>query len=122
MFPEGFEPRDVLVAELDGSIAGYLKLGAPTALSANRHVLEVQGLAVSPAHQRRGVARGLLAAAVEEARSRGARRLTLRVLATNERARRLYASAGFETEGMLKREFVIKGEYVDDVLMAMRLD
>ena len=110
--------RDVLVAELDGGVVGYLKLGAPLAGPANRHVLQIQGLAVARGHQRRGIARRLLDAAIDEARKRRVRRLTLRVLAGNDAARKLYDSFGFEVEGILREEFLIDGRYVDDVLMA----
>jgi ribosomal protein S18 acetylase RimI-like enzyme len=117
----GLEPEDVLVAEVDREIAGYAALGHPTRLQSNRHVLELHGLAVAPAHRRRGIARVLLEAAAEESVRRGARRLRLRVLAPNEPARRLYAGAGFVVEGVLREEFRLAGRYVDDVLMALDL-
>jgi RimJ/RimL family protein N-acetyltransferase len=60
-------------------------------------------------------------AAATEARARGARRLTLRVLAHNEAARRLYDRSGYIVEGVLRGEFRLDGEYVDDVLMALDL-
>jgi len=84
-------------------------------------LLEIQGLAVAPSHQRRGIAGKLLSAAIGEARTRGARRLTLRVLADNEPARRLYEAHGFVVEGTLREEFLIDGRYVDDVRMARLL-
>ncbi len=71
--------------------------------------------------RRRGVGRALLDAAVREAEARGARRLTLRVLAPNEPARRLYESAGFVVEGVQSELFLHDGAYVDDVLMALDL-
>jgi ribosomal protein S18 acetylase RimI-like enzyme len=117
-FDGDLDPHDVLVAEVDGGAAGYLKLGAPTPLPCNRHVLEVKGLAIARACQRRGIGRRLVQAAIDEAAERGAHRLTLRVLATNPEARGLYVSAGFEVEGILRGEFLIEGRYVDDVLMA----
>jgi ribosomal protein S18 acetylase RimI-like enzyme len=120
-FQGGSDPRDVLVASVDGTAVGYVKLGSPTRLPSNGHVLEIQGLAVSPAYQGHGLGRRLLVAAIEEARSRGVRRLTLRVLATNRPARELYLSAGFEIEGVLREEFLVDGAYVDDVLMAIRV-
>ena len=92
-----------------------------TPLAATDHVVMVTGIAVSPAFQRRGVGRALIDAAAAEARRRGARRLTLRVLAPNENARRLYESAGFAVEGIQRGEFFLEGEYVDDVLMALGL-
>ncbi len=121
-FEQGTDPRDVLVAVVDGTAAGYAALTAPTRLASNSHVLELRGLAVIPAHQHQGIGRELLDAAIDEARARGARRLTLRVLSTNRRARELYRSAGFEIEGVLREEFLIDGAYVDDVLMAIRIN
>jgi RimJ/RimL family protein N-acetyltransferase len=60
-------------------------------------------------------------ASVERARGRGARKLALRVLGTNVRARQLYQSCGFLVEGVLRAEFFLAGHYVDDVLMAHSL-
>lgn len=108
----------MLVAEVDGLVVGYLQLSSPTSLKANRHVLEIRGLAVTPSRQRTGVGRALLDATVDEARRRGCRKLRLRVLATNAPARALYAAAGFVVEGVLREEFRIADAYVDDVLMA----
>jgi ribosomal protein S18 acetylase RimI-like enzyme len=117
-----FAVDGVLVAEEGGEPAGYVALGRPTRLESNRHVLSVRGLAVAPAFQGRGLGRALLRAAVEEARARGARRLTLRVLGTNVGGRALYESFGFVVEGVQRDEFLLDGRYVDDVLMALSLD
>lgn len=115
----GIELSDVLVAVLDGAPVGYVTLGSTTLLASNDHVLAIKGLAVAPACQRCGVGRQLLAGVIEEARLRGARRLRLRVLATNHPARELYASSGFQVEGILRNEFRLAGRYVDDVMMAI---
>ncbi len=120
-FNEKVDIRDVIVAVVDGEVAGYVRLGRATPLAASDHVLMINGLAVDPAQQRRGVGRALLDAAVAEARGRGVRRLTLRVLAHNEAAQRLYESAGFVVEGIQREEFLLDGRYVDDVLMALDL-
>ena len=120
-FNEKVDIRDVLVAELDGQVAGYVRLGRVFPIAASDHVLMISGIAVDPAFQRRGVGRTLLDAAVAEARGRGARRLTLRVLAHNEAAVRLYEQAGFVVEGVLRGEFFLDGKYVDDTLMALDL-
>ena len=56
-----------------------------------------------------------------EAARRGASKLTLRVLAPNATARRLYEACGFTVEGVLEAEFSFDGQLVDDVLMACRL-
>lgn len=114
-------PEAHLVAELDGRIAGYVRLKPPTCLPENAHVVQVQGLAVHSSARRRGIATALLAASEQRAREQGARKLSLRVLSSNRSAIRLYERLGFEREGLLADEFLINGHYVDDHLMAKRL-
>jgi ribosomal protein S18 acetylase RimI-like enzyme len=116
-----FEIDGVLVAELEDGIAGYVKLGPAMPFDSTRHVLEIKGLTVDPAHRRRGVGRALMHAAIHAAREAGARRLTLRVLGHNAVARDLYAACGFEVEGVLRDLFLLEGRYVDDVLMSYDL-
>ena len=119
-FGQGADVGDVLVAERD-RVVGYVRLRHPSPLRSNRHVLQINGVAVDPEYRRQGIARALLDAAIDESRSRGARRLTLRVFAPNAAARALYDAAGFEVEGVLRGEFFLEGEYVDDLLMALDL-
>jgi ribosomal protein S18 acetylase RimI-like enzyme len=116
-----FDTEGALVIEMDGAVAGYVSLRPATPLESNRHVIYVRGLAVTPAFQGRGVGRALVEAAAAAARQGGARRLTLRVLSTNDAARALYESCGFVVEGVLRGEFLLDGRYVDDVLMALEL-
>ena len=120
-FDAGNPPEAFLVAELNGRVAGYIRLKPPTKLPENAHVVQVQGLAVHPDARRQGVASGLLGAAEAALRERGTRKLTLRVLSTNEAAIRLYERHGFVREGTLREEFCINGRFVDDVMMAKRL-
>ena len=120
-FDERHAPGDHLVAELDRRIVGYVRLGFPTPLASNAHVRQIQGLDVSDEARGHGVGRALIRAVVEEARRRGARRLTLRVLGHNTPARKLYESEGFVVEGVLPEEFFLEGGYVDDVMMGQTL-
>ncbi|MQY05558.1 GNAT family N-acetyltransferase [Actinomadura macrotermitis] len=120
-FDLGHPPEQFLVAERMGRVVGYVRLVRPRPDAADAHVRQIQGLAVDPAERRRGVARALLDAACDEAARQGARRVTLHVLAGNDPARRLYEASGFVVEGVLKEEFRIAGEYVDDVIMARAL-
>ncbi|MFE9770319.1 GNAT family N-acetyltransferase [Streptomyces sp. NPDC005931] len=120
-FSERSGPRDHLVAEYDGRLVGYVRLGFPTALASNAHVRQIRGLAVAEDARGRGVGRALVRAAVEEARRRGARRITLRVLGHNTTARALYESEGFVVTGVQPEEFCVDGTYVDDVLMGRPL-
>ena len=114
-------PETYLVAEADGAVAGFLRLSPPTTLPENAHVLEVTAVAVHPDSRGIGVGSALLAATVSRARTRGARKLSLRVLSTNKPAISLYERNGFEREGVLRQEFLIDGVYVDDVIMARHL-
>ncbi len=120
-FDDRRRPDDVLVADVAGGVAGYAIVGQVVPIPSHEHVLELRGLTVHPACQGRGVGRLLVEAAVEEARARGAEKLSLRVLGPNVAARKLYARCGFEVEGVLRAEFLLDGAYVDDVLMARRL-
>lgn len=121
-FDERRRPEAVLVAELEGQVCGYVAVRPASPLPAHAHVLLVGGLGVDPAAQGRGVGRALMEAAVDEARARGARKLALRVLGGNATARRLYEGCGFVVEGVLEREYLLDGQYVDDVFMARHLD
>jgi ribosomal protein S18 acetylase RimI-like enzyme len=120
-FGERTRPADTLAAEIDGVVVGYAVIGQSLPLASHAHVLELRGLAVDPARQRCGAGRRLVEASIEQARGRGARKLVLRVLGGNARARRLYESCGFGVEGVLHAEFFLAGQYVDDVLMARGL-
>ena len=58
--------------------------------------LYIDALATAAGHRRRGVARALLAAAIDEARERDLPAVALDTTMTNEAARSLYTAVGFE--------------------------
>ncbi|MFF1275997.1 GNAT family N-acetyltransferase [Streptomyces marokkonensis] len=120
-FSERSGPGDHRVAEYEGRLVGYVRLGFPTELASNAHVRQIRGLAVAEEARGLGAGRALVRAAVAEARERGARRITLRVLGHNTAARTLYESEGFVVEGVQPGEFFVGGAYVDDVLMGQSL-
>ncbi len=84
---------DILVAEIGREVAGYVVLRSTVGES------ELANLAVSPAHRGTGVARALLAQAVETASERGATWIFLAVRASNRKAARLYERFGFREIG-----------------------
>ncbi|MFD9130110.1 GNAT family N-acetyltransferase [Kitasatospora sp. NPDC059571] len=120
-FDERHGPEQYLVAEADGRILGYVRQVPPTPLASNRHVRQIQGLAVAREARGRGLGAALVEAACAAARAAGARRITLRVLGGNTPARRLYERCGFRVEGVLPGEFLIEGAYVDDIWMGRAL-
>ncbi|MFG3344969.1 GNAT family N-acetyltransferase [Streptomyces sp. NPDC048018] len=121
-YDERHLPEHYLVAETAGAeLVGYLRLVPPTPMACHAHVRQIQGLAVAGPARGRGVARALLRAATDRARAEGATRITLRVLGHNAPARALYAAEGFAVEGVLPGEFLLDGQFVDDVLMGRSL-
>jgi ribosomal protein S18 acetylase RimI-like enzyme len=120
-FSERTRPNDVLVADVDGVVVGFAKLSQSIALPSHDHVLTLDGLAVDPQRQRHGAGRRLVEAAMEEAHSRGAQKLSLRVLGSNTSARLLYEACGFVVEDILRAELLLNSRYVHDVLMARQL-
>ncbi|MFC5668141.1 GNAT family N-acetyltransferase [Kitasatospora misakiensis] len=121
VFDERHSPDQFLLALLDDRLVGYVRVASPTPLASNRHVRQIQGLAVDTAARGRGIGVALVEAACGAAREQGARRITLRVLGHNAPARALYERCGFVVEGSLAEEFLIGDVYVDDIWMARRL-
>jgi ribosomal-protein-alanine N-acetyltransferase len=78
-----------LIAESDGQVVGH------AVTSAAGEIAELQRIAVAPSHRRRGIARALLAAAVEAARRTPADQMLLEVREDNRSAITFYAREGF---------------------------
>jgi len=85
----------VLVAELDGEIAGF------AVIIAKANSADLDGLFVDPKHWRKGVGTALVGAATHEARRLG---LSVTVVA-EPRARLFYEKCGFAVEGEAKTRF-----------------
>ena len=87
------------------------------------HRAMIYGMHVAGEHQGKGYGRALLVAALDRAREIPRLGLIgLSVESTNEPARSLYASLGFETYGVERRALLVGGEYFDEDLMALVLD
>ena len=71
---------------------------------------EIANLAVAPAGWGRGIGRTLLDAALDEALGRKANAVYLEVRDSNERARRLYGSRGFEEIGRRRNYYQLPDE------------
>lgn len=85
------------------------------------HKAFLWGVYVTPSHRRRGVARGLMTHAIEEAsRWPGLRQINLGVNAANDGARALYESLGFRTFGT-ERGFMLVDCVLQDELHMVRV-
>lgn len=105
-----------LVAEAEGAIVGYVKLG-PLKLD-----LEPAGpgrllsqLYVLPSQSGRGVGGALIDRALDQCRRDGIAELYLTVFVDNQRARRFYERYGFEAVG--RYDFMVGSQADEDVIM-----
>ena len=89
------ERGGVMVAELDGHIAGF------AAVIVDRFEAEIDGLFVEPELWRKGIGAALIDVAVHEARRQG---LAMTVIA-NPSAREFYEKCGFTVEGEAQTRF-----------------
>jgi ribosomal protein S18 acetylase RimI-like enzyme len=90
------EDAQVFVAELDDQVAGAVSLWFQPRLNWTTPQAWIPDLYVGPAFRRRGAARALLDACVEEARRRGCHRLVLESGHHRSGAHRLYEQYGFQ--------------------------
>ncbi len=105
-----------LTTAVDGErIAGFAVVHS---LFEDAELLEI---VVARPCQRRGIARQLLAAAVDHARHAGATRLLLEVRASNDPARALYRTAGFHETGVRRGYYRADHGREDAILMELPL-
>ena len=109
--------RSVLyVADVDGRVVGQIDAHISSYTKAH-HVASL-GIAIVKGYRSLGIGRALMDHLLAWMKVRGVEKATLEVFSTNARAIALYQKMGFEIEGSRKRQFKIRGQYVDDVYMA----
>jgi RimJ/RimL family protein N-acetyltransferase len=108
-----------VVAELDGAPVGHAFLEPLGALAAISHVFQLT-IVVHPGHLGRGIGTTLLKDLLAWAqRDPRAKKVELRVRATNERAIALYRKFGFRDEGCFRNRVALQdGTFLDDLAMA----
>jgi ADP-ribose pyrophosphatase YjhB (NUDIX family)/ribosomal protein S18 acetylase RimI-like enzyme len=89
---------DVLVAEVDGNVVGFLVLAFVPALSGLRALIDDQ--AVDPDYRRQGLGAALVEAAIQRASRRGATHLLVDTSRGDPAAKAFYKACGFEAEGI----------------------
>ena len=89
---------DVLVADVDGEVVGFLVLVFVPALSGLRVLIDDQ--AVDPAYRRQGLGAALVEAAIQRASRRGATHLLVDTSRGDPSGRDFYTACGFDTEGI----------------------
>ena len=110
----------VRVAEADGALVGYAKLGPPhLPFEPRGQAAELRQLYVVEAAKGGGIAATLMAWVIDRARDRRADHLYLSVFTENHRARRFYAKYGFEEEG--RYAFMVGNHADEDIVMRLAL-
>jgi len=110
----------VRVAELDGRMVGYAKLGPPhLPFEPRGEAAELRQLYVLEEMKGQGVAHALIEWVIDRARDRRADHLYLSVFTDNHRARRFYEKYGFEPEGTYA--FMVGNHADEDIVMRLKL-
>jgi ribosomal protein S18 acetylase RimI-like enzyme len=111
----------IRLAEEDGQVVGFAKVGDPTLPADLRGpTIELRQFYILTPWQGRGVAAELMAWALAEGRARGAEDMILSVYIDNHRAKRFYARYGFEVIG--DYAFMVGNHADEDLIMRARLE
>ena len=110
----------VRIAEQDGAMIGYAKLGPPhLPFTPTSAAAELRQLYVLKPWQGAGVAAALIEWVIATARSQDADELYLSVFTDNHRARRFYERHGFEPVGTYA--FMVGTHADEDIVMKLKL-
>ena len=109
-----------LVAEADGTIIGYVKVGPLSVpVEPTRPAIELRQIYFDHAWLGRGLSRPMMDWAIDEARRRGAEEMYLTVFTDNHRARALYRRYGFVEVGPYA--FMVGNHADEDIIMRLDL-
>jgi phosphinothricin acetyltransferase len=109
-------PYPVLVAELDGQVVGFARIGSYSEREVYAGIGE-HAVYVAAAARRHGVGRALLEALAAEAEHAGFYKLTSRIFVTNAASIALHEAAGFAIVGTQRRHGRLDGTWRDCVLV-----
>ncbi|MFG1962990.1 GNAT family N-acetyltransferase [Nonomuraea sp. NPDC049028] len=97
--------KGILVAEFDGSVAGFTGFGPTRDRDENSAtVAEITTIYLAPEFWGAGVGRQLMTTALETMAQAGYEKATLWVLEANVRARRFYEINGWHSDGSVKQD------------------
>lgn len=105
----------------DGSLVGIVTFVRESGLK-TAHKGNVFGMYVAPEMQGRGLGKLLMLELIRKARDcDGVEQINLTVVSSNEPAKRLYKSLGFEVYGVERNALKYNGQYFDEEFMALFL-
>ena len=109
-------PLPVLVAEVDGRVVGFGKIGSYSERAVYAGIGE-HGVYVAGQARRHGVGRALLGALAEAGAHAGLYKLTSRIFSTNTASIALHETAGFTIVGVQRHHGQLDGVWRDCVLV-----
>jgi ribosomal protein S18 acetylase RimI-like enzyme len=108
------------VAEADGQVVGFVKIGPSTLpIDNDGSAIELRQLYILSGYHGVGFAHALMDWALDECRRRGAREVYLTVYTENHRAKRFYDRYEFEQVG--RYDFMVGNHADEDIIMRKRL-
>jgi phosphinothricin acetyltransferase len=106
----------VIVAEVDGEVAGWGSLNVFNPREAYRFVADFS-VYVERAWRGKGVGTVLLSQLIELAREHGFHKLVLSAFPDNKNGVALYERLGFRTVGIYREQGLLDGRWVDTIIM-----
>jgi phosphinothricin acetyltransferase len=109
-------PFPVLVAEVDGQIVGFAKIGSYSERAVYAGIGE-HGVYVAGDARRHGAGRALLEALADAGAEAGLHKLTSRIFSTNAASIALHEATGFTIVGVQRHHGQLEGVWRDCVLV-----
>lgn len=110
-----------LVAEENQDILGVLNYHTYYPFPSGHHVVTF-GIAVSEKMRGQGIGRKLIQTFFDMTKADGYQKVLIHVLSSNEKACTFYEKLGFKQEAILKNQFYLNHNYVDDLIYSYYLE
>ncbi|MBM6617417.1 GNAT family N-acetyltransferase [Bacillus suaedaesalsae] len=87
-----------------------------------RHIANIFAMYVTPGHQGKGIGKLLVTEAINKAKTiKEIEKIKLSVVSSNEKAKRLYNSVGFQAYGFEEKALKVNAKYYDEYHMSLLL-
>ena len=122
LYKELLDSGTLYVMEMDNQVLGTYRLIRKPARQS--HILYLGGFTIKHTEKGKGLGRQALAHIIEEAKAANIKRIELTVDLQNHAAVNLYKKMGFETEGIIRKNYFLaaEGRYYDEYLMSLIID
>lgn len=122
VYKELLDSGTLYVVELDDKIVGTYRLIRKSARQS--HILYLGGFTIKHTEKGKGLGRQALTHIIDEAKGNNIKRIELTVDLQNHAAVNLYKKLGFETEGIIRKNYFLAadGKDYDEYLMSLVFD